>query len=178
MDEATVGFLIGFLVGIGASIVANAIWGVFQGWASERYFRKQGRVSINLKGPQYHAVWTDICGIVSIQGSRWDRAALYGASVPVSVELRFMPHDGTMAQVIIPAHWKGDTDESTITHMRPGSVREVILATVSGESMFPGSLVVGKTPLVGVWDLEVIVKNGDTGELYAAKQQENFVTDK
>ncbi len=140
--------------------------------------RVKGHLTVTRHGRCYTRFGdTQVCGTVTVEGGTWARALFLAVAIPISVTLDFKPVGVETGRQFISttARCKADMDESTTTVVRPGSVREVILATLKGGLVFPGSEDVGAMHLAGDWDLDVLVANTDTQKEYMSKALTGFI---
>lgn len=132
----------------------------------------QHRIHFSPKGHWYPAVSTDVCGSIFISNSKWGWFIKKG-SIPLSVRLIFKSRNEQEIKTL--ARWKVDMDESTVTTVRLGTIREVILATLRGDQVFPGSEAPISPPLLGDWDLDIEIFDGDTQHTYLVEQIKGIV---
>ncbi len=165
-------YLKGILMGIGVSVVANFLYTISATSIGNYLIRH--RINFSSKGHWYSNIDTDVCGSVSISNSKWG-CFIKKVYIPLSVRLTFKSRNGTQPKTL--ARWKIDMDESTITMVRLGSIKEVILVTLHGVQVFPGSEVVDSQPLRGDWDLDLEIIDGDTQHRYLLEQIKGIVID-
>ena len=166
------GFWIGFLVGFGASVMANFIYDITAAAIGNCLIRH--RITFKVTGHTYHCVFTDVCGTVLVSKTKWGWLIKRGA-IPLSVRLTFKPSDGQNIKTL--ARWKMDMDESTTTSVKLGSIRECILVTLHGNQIYPGSEDVVQQPMQGDWDMDVKIIDGDTQEIYLSTLIKKIVID-
>ena len=157
-------YLAGVLTGIGVSVMANLLYDVIVTPIGNRIIRH--RIYFTPEGNNYHVVFTDICGTVSVPNSKWGWFVKRG-SIPLSVRLIFKSGDGKEIKTF--ARWKVDMDESTVTYVKLGSIRECILMTLQGDLIHPGSEIT-VNHLQGNWDMHVEIIDGDTSRIYTSIQ--------
>ncbi len=95
--------------------------------------------------------------------------------VLLSVRLKFKSASSSRGVTTL-GRWKVDMDESTENVVRLGSVREVILATLSHDDVYSGSEYAPPANLLkGDWDLGVEIFDADTQLLYSTTVVKNIV---
>ena len=165
-------YLAGILTGIGVSVMANFLYAISATSIGNRLIRH--RINFSSKGHWYPNIDIDVCGSVSVSNSKWGWF-IKKVYIPLSVRLTFKSRDGKQIKTL--ARWKIDMDESTVTMVRLESIKEVILVTLHGGQVFPGSEVVGFQPLQGDWDLDLEIIDGDTQHRYLLEQIKGIVID-
>ena len=165
-------YLAGILTGIGVSVMANFIYSISATSIGNRLIRQ--RINFSSKGHWYRNIYIDVCGKVSISNRKCG-LLIKKVYIPLSVRLTFKSRNGK--QIITLARWKIDMDESTVTMVRLESNKEIILVTLHGDQIFPGSESVGCQPLQGDWDLDLEIIDGDTEQCYLREQIKGIVID-
>lgn len=174
MDNQSLLFWLGVGTGLMVSVMANFLYDIAATSIGNRLIRH--RISFSPGGNRYHVVFTDVCGIVSVANSKWGWFIKKG-QLTLSVRLTFTSKDGQQKTTL--ANWKMDDDGYTTASVKLGSIREVILVTLVGNTVYPGSEVAATPmqPLQGDWDVSIDVIDSDTQFSYLSTKIEGIVTD-